>query len=327
MTDNTLCISCGGDLGHWLSMPIDPMKNTKTPFASALRCDDCGLGVISPLPEPCEIPELYALDQYYTHGASHIARLAPSFLDKALIKLAWWFDRSELFAPSNIIGHLPPPEHAKICDLGCGGAKYLQEFQAAGFSVLGVDPDANAREQAMASGVSVLPGTAEDLPPDMATDQYDLVIMTHSLEHCRNPLTALENAFRLTAPGGLCYVEVPNCACEHFETFTVCSTMFDAPRHLQFFTPSSLKAMMEKVGFSWKKTLHMGYVRQFHPSWRAWEATIHDRAIAADPSLRLKRHNFLAGAALFLRSAFMPRERKYDSIGYLMRRPYWAVDS
>src|SRR5207237_6349721 len=137
---------------------------------------------------------------------------------------------------------------ARICDLGCGHADYLRQFKALGFDVVGVEPDPDAREQANAAGVKVLDGTAESPPEHMGL--FDLVICTHALEHCRNPKSALENAFAMTKPGGSCYIEVPNCAAEHFRTFTVCSEMFDAPRHIHFFTADNLAALAEGAGFA-----------------------------------------------------------------------------
>jgi SAM-dependent methyltransferase len=297
-------------------MPLDAKKNEPTPYSSVVRCERCGLGSLSPLPEADEIPAFYALDRYYTHGESHISAVPPSLLDKALTKLAWWADHSEPFDPARIAVSLSPG--ARICDLGCGHAQYLQTFKALGFEVVGVDPDPSARAQAAQAGVMVLEGTAEDVP-DMGR-QFDLVLMTHSLEHCRDPERALANAARLTKPGGLCYIEVPNCACEHFETFTICSEMFDAPRHIHFFTPAALEEGCRRAGLSIKKRLFSGYVRDFGTGWRGWEKDIADRVNNLDPSLKAKRHSFAASVGLLLRSFWRSPERKYDCVGLLLTK-------
>ena len=305
---------CGGQMAPWLHMPVDAKKNEPTAYSTVLKCEQCGLGSLSPLPDADTIPDFYVLDRYYTHGEGHIEAVPTTVADKLLIKAAWLADRSDPFEPEKIAQSLRPG--ARICDLGCGDAAYLQQFMALGFDVLGVDPDPSARERAAQAGVTVLEGTAEDLPDIQG--KFDLVLMTHLLEHCRNPAKALANANFLTKPGGACYIEVPNCSAEHFRMFTVCSEMFDAPRHIHFFTPGSLEEQCRRAGFALKKRLFSGYVREFGPGWRAWECKIADRVRMVDPGMRVRRHSFAASVALFLRSFWRTRERKYDCVGLLL---------
>jgi SAM-dependent methyltransferase len=300
-------------------MPIDAKKNQRTPYSTVLKCAQCGLGALSPLPEPDAIPALYVLDSYYTHGESHMRDLPPTLGDRVLTKLAWTFDRQHLFDPARIAALLPPG--GSICDLGCGDAQYLRRFKALGFSVTGVDPDPAARAQAAEAGVTVEVGTAESIPEAVAGRAFDLIIMTHSLEHCRDPRAALDNAHALTRPGGLCYVEVPNCDCEHFRTFATCSEMFDSPRHIYFFDAPALEGLMKRVGFAPVDRFYQGYVRDFGPGWREWESMIADRVAAVDPGLKPRRHDFGESVALFFRSFWRKPEDKYDSIGFLMKRP------
>lgn len=306
-------------MAPWLYMPIDAKKNEATPYSGVLKCADCDLGVIDPMPEADAIPPLYELEHYYTHGESHIVERPSGFADRVLTKFAWLSDKQRLFEPAEIAKLLPPG--GRICDLGCGNAAYLQAFKKLGFDVIGVDPDPAGREQAAKAGIRVEPGTGEDVPDALPSGAFDLVIMTHSLEHCRNPRKALENVVRLMKPGGHCYIEVPNSACEHFRTFTICSEMFDAPRHLYFFGPDNLKAMMTGLGLVSRDMLYQGYVRNFGPSWRGWEATIADRVTAHAPGLHPPRHDFAASTSLFLRSFWREPGAKYDSFGWLMQRP------
>lgn len=319
MPESQTCNACGGPLKPWLDMPIDAKKNEPTAYSAVAKCVDCDLGVLDPLPEAEAIPAFYTLDSYYTHGESHITPRPAGVADKILTRLAWATDKQRPFEPAEIARLLP--KGGRVCDLGCGHAVYLQQFKALGFEVIGVDPDPAARAQAAEAGVTVLAGTGEDVPDTLADGAFDLVIMTHSLEHCRNPRKALDNVYRLTKPGGHCYIEVPNCACAHFRTFTICSEMFDAPRHIYFFSPDNLKAMMTGIGFTPVDMLYQGYVRNFDQSWRGWEATIADRVTAHDPKQRPKRHDFGASAALFLRSFWRQPGAKYDSFGLLMQRP------
>jgi SAM-dependent methyltransferase len=311
------CRLCGGNLKPWLEMPIDAKKDAPTSFKSMVRCDHCAAGMISPQPKPDEIPEFYQLPTYYTHGESHIRHVEPRFWDKVLTKLAWKADRATPFDPDAIAKILP--KDASICDLGCGHGLILKRFKELGFNVIGVDPDPSSRKLAGEAGVLVLPGTAEDLPAELATRQFDLVIMTHSLEHCIDPVAALANAHRLTRPGGYFYCEVPNCGCLHFETLTVCSETFDSPRHLWFFTPQALRHAIECSGYTFDRWHFTGFTRHHSQSWRAWEVTIFDRLAKRGEPTAGQRHTFSKSVSILAKSAFAQPPRKYDCVGVVAR--------
>jgi 2-polyprenyl-3-methyl-5-hydroxy-6-metoxy-1,4-benzoquinol methylase len=297
-------------------MPLDAMKDEPTPYCNVVRCTSCELGSLATIPEAHEVPAFYDLKSYYTHGRSHMVDRPGSFAEKVLVRLAYAFDNPRLFVPEQIAKLLPA--NGSICDLGCGDAVYLNRFAELGFEVVGVDPDENALKN---SDVKVIQGTAEELPEPLIGQRYDLVIMTHSLEHCRNPSHAVRNAFEMTKAGGLCYIEVPNCSSQHFCWFNICSAMFDNPRHIHFFTPSALRALVRRAGFSETRSYHNGYVRNFLPSWRDWEVSIADRLRDAALVKSPPRHSFAKSVLLLLLSCWRRREYKYDSIGLLLARP------
>lgn len=310
-----LCPNCRRPMRDWLEMPLDAKKDAETPFRATVRCSACGLGAVHPSPRPDEVPALYSLSSYYTHGASHIRPVTARLLDRVLVRLAWQADRARPFDVEDIAARLPPG--GTVLDLGCGDAETLELFAQKGFDVLGVDPDARSREQAAARGVTVLDGTAEAPPAALEGRRFDLVIMSHSLEHCLDPTAAVASVARLVAPGGLAYIEVPNAGCAHFRTFRQCSEMFDSPRHLWFFTPEALEAVAIGAGLRVGEWRFNGYTRHFKPSWRAWEREIHDRLRRRGWSGGAKRHTLLRSFGLLARTAFARAPRKYDSVGVL----------
>ena len=294
-------------------MPLDAKKNEATRFQEVVRCKSCATAMIWPQPLAADIAGFYELADYYTHGVSHIREVQITLFDRLLTKLAWWSDWPTPFDTSRMAEMLP--QGARVCDLGCGHAGILKRFADKGCSVIGVDPDPTSREVAAKSGITVVEGTAE-APP--ALGQFDLVIMTHSLEHCLDPIRAITSAYRMTKPGGYFYCEVPNCGCLHFETLTACSEMFDSPRHLWFFTSDGLRRAIEGRGYVFDSWRYDGFTRHHSPSWRAWEMTIAQRL--ADRGLKGKRHTFLQSAWLWARSAFAPAHKKYDCVGVLAKK-------
>lgn len=313
-----LCPNCLDEMHPWLDVPIDAKKDIETPFNRAVRCNRCGLGAIAPQPAPADVTKLYDLPSYYTHGESHIRPVAPTLLDRLLVRLAWQADRARPFDVEEIARRLPP--NGTVLDIGCGDGETLESFQRLGFTALGVDPDDRSRALAADRGLTVLDGTAEHLPDGLKGRQFDLVIMSHALEHCLEPSRALANVAAVTAPAGWAYIEVPNAGCEHFRTFLQCSEMFDAPRHLWFFTPAALEKSARAAGLQVTEWRFAGYTRYFKASWRAWEREIFRRLQHRQPRVPALDHTRWRSFELLLRTALANHERKYDSIGVLVTR-------
>ncbi|MBO9623907.1 MAG: class I SAM-dependent methyltransferase [Sphingomonas sp.] len=299
-------------------MPIDAKKDAVTLFGHVVRCDRCGLGRSANMPRPEEIVGFYDVDAYYTHGETHMRPVTPGVLDKILVRLAWHADRACPFDCVEIARALPAG--GTILDLGCGDGEKLAAFRDLGFVVLGVDPDPKSRALAASMGLEVLEGTAEAPPPAIDGRRFDLVIMSHSLEHCTDPVHALRNVRSLMADGGLAYIEVPNAGCLHFETFRQCSEMFDAPRHLWFFTPDALQSIAEQNGLRVVGWRYNGFTRVFTPTWRGWECEIFARLAKRGFAATAKRHSIPQSFRLLARSALARPKRKYDSIGILTSR-------
>lgn len=312
------CSVCNGVMRAWIDMPIDPKKDELMAFGRIVRCDSCGLGRSTTMPKPEEVAEFYDLAAYYTHGESHMPAVPAKLIDRVLVRLAWQTDRARPFDVDALAGILPVG--GTVLDLGCGDGEKLEEFRERGFAVVGVDPDPASRNFVAGKGLNVLAGTAEEPPVELEGRQFDLVIMSHALEHCTNPDRALTSLRKLMAPTGLAYIEVPNAGCHHFEMLRQCSEMFDAPRHLWFFTPAALSQLVRNAGLSVKDWHYNGFTRLFAPSWRAWECEIFDRLAKRGLAKGAVRHSRMRAFRLLARSAFAPALRKYDSIGIIASR-------
>jgi SAM-dependent methyltransferase len=242
MTSPIECFFCGEPLSPWISSPIDPKTKKMTAYGSAAICVKCDIAAITPQPSAAEIPQFYKLDNYYTRGRDHFEEVKLTMADRVLGKLAWHFDRGYQNWLEDIQFRFSRP--GSVCDLGCGSGGYLLGLIEYGWTATGVEPDPVARVLLSSRGVDVYDGTAEMLPKAISDNRFDLVIATHVLEHCLNPTLAIENASGLLKPGGYLLVEVPNKDCVHFETFGAGSECYDAPRHLFFFGPSSLRRLV-----------------------------------------------------------------------------------
>jgi SAM-dependent methyltransferase len=97
---------------------------------------------------------------------------------------------------ARIIAQSPGPD---VLDVGCGTGIAARQFQAAGCTVLGVEPDARMAGFARARGLPVEVATFEAWDPDHR--RFDTVIAAQSW-HWVDPLTGPAKAARILRPGG-----------------------------------------------------------------------------------------------------------------------------
>jgi SAM-dependent methyltransferase len=305
------CIVCGGATRSWLDMPIDAKTLEVTAYGKIHRCDQCGHASVFPLPTAEEIPLFYALDAYYTQGKSHMPNGTDGILDKILTKLAWTFDYGVDL--DQALRRLHLGANGSVCEIGCGHGANLVYLNSQGHTTLGVDPDPKAVTEAGKIGIEVLLGTGEILPERIQSTQFDVVIMSHSLEHCIDPALASRNVAKILKPGGRFICEVPNSGCRHFLWNTVCSEMFDAPRHLHFYNTESLRKAIEITGLKIDSIEYTGFTRHHALRWRKVEQRIRSRLADIRPSCP-PDHTYWRSLMLWASTFAAPAHLKYDSV-------------
>ncbi|MFF1292679.1 MULTISPECIES: class I SAM-dependent methyltransferase [unclassified Streptomyces] len=97
---------------------------------------------------------------------------------------------------TRILASAPGPA---VLDVGCGTGIAARQFQAAGCTVLGVEPDARMADFARARGLAVEVAAFEGWQPDGRT--FDAVIAAQSW-HWVDPVTGPMKAAHVLRPGG-----------------------------------------------------------------------------------------------------------------------------
>ncbi|HEV2169768.1 MAG TPA: methyltransferase domain-containing protein, partial [Candidatus Binatus sp.] len=116
----------------------------------------------------------------------------------------------------------------------------------------GVDFDAKAVANARSKGLNVHLGSVEDLKlPDAS---FDLILMSHLIEHVYDPVGLLRECRRLLRPCGRLIVATPNSESLGHAKFGANWLLLHPPRHLYLFNPDNLAAMTRAAGFSTIKT-------------------------------------------------------------------------
>jgi 2-polyprenyl-3-methyl-5-hydroxy-6-metoxy-1,4-benzoquinol methylase len=136
----------------------------------------------------------------------------------------------------------------RLLDVGCGNGSFLLLARSAGWDVFGVDFDARAVEAANRQGLNVRLGGMEELDP--ALDQFDVITLSHVIEHVPQPVMMLQRCYELLRPGGGVWIETPNISSQGHRLFGKNWRGLEPPRHLVLFTLESMKGALKTAGFS-----------------------------------------------------------------------------
>jgi SAM-dependent methyltransferase len=318
-----------------MTMPIDPKTEAPCLYGDLFRCPECLFGMVLPRPTPDEIGTFYRLESYYTHGKTHFAEAGNRTLaDRLRLHLAWRVDYGEV-ADADMIDKLTTERPSDVCDIGCGAGHLAAALSLRGHRVTGVEIDEEAVRVAAGQGVEVHQGSIERLPDVVARHRFDLVIMSHVLEHVLEPVQAVKAVANLLKPGGRFVCVVPNNASAGLAFSGQAWEPLDVPRHLNFFVPANLRTVCEIVGLKSQRLFFGGYCRQFSNEWINTERRIYDAIVrqVATPPHRLRKNSRFRAWWLLARTVFSKKEVKYDQVGVIAERgggsaePLNGVDS
>jgi 2-polyprenyl-3-methyl-5-hydroxy-6-metoxy-1,4-benzoquinol methylase len=161
------------------------------------------------------------------------------------------------------IMELFPDKDAKILDIGCGRCTLLQGLHDAGYTNLtGIDP-AMTDELAKQYPFRVQQGLLGKIPIP-TTRFYDVIILSHVLEHVEDLRGAINNVYNLLEPyTGRVYIEVPN-AIYYYRDFLPYGQYVDI-EHIRHFSKTSLEELayrgrLSVIEYKEKKVLVAGQV-------------------------------------------------------------------
>jgi methionine biosynthesis protein MetW len=150
---------------------------------------------------------------------------------------------------------------SRCLDVGCGaGQTYAQLVYRSAASYTGVDVSSTAVDLARSNGLRAeLIDDAASLP--FADDSFDVVICIEVLEHLFLPQQAVSEILRVLRPGGRLIASAPNVGYWRLRAnlvFGLWNPLGDAlaieqpwrDPHIRFFTPATMRRMLEHVGFS-----------------------------------------------------------------------------
>src|SRR3954447_8992271 len=98
----------------------------------------------------------------------------------------------------------------RLLDVGCSSGALVAAAQTLGFIAQGVEPAPRAAAAAQVAGLNVRQGLLEEAA--YPAESFDAVTLFEVVEHVREPLPLLKEAYRVLAPRGLVLIGTGNTA-------------------------------------------------------------------------------------------------------------------
>lgn len=238
------------------------------------QCLSCGAAYLDPRPNEKSIHKAYKV--YYTHRddtqQSIIARLCQNriFLQayNGRLNLKYGLKRTPanralgiLLSGVPFVEHYfdplgrqipaPPYRGARLLDFGCGNGRFMALAEEAGWECTGIDFDPEAVQIANSNGLNVIQGGVPDLENMKG---FDLVTMSHVIEHVHDPGAVVSACYNALNPNGMLWIETPNIKAHGHIRFGRYWRGLECPRHLTIFTPNSLGQLFSACGFTQIRT-------------------------------------------------------------------------
>jgi SAM-dependent methyltransferase len=280
-----VCDLCGSADDAPVMAQADPRSSEGAGLLRVVECRRCGLLYLNPRPEGADLAAYYP-DDYYDNLAAGTNRVTPGSdvgrelhhaIRRALLQryygypicagrgeparcvLPRWIgascarlERWRLQVSGREAAIIPFVGQGQLLDVGCGTGKDLLRLQRSGWAVTGVEISPYAAALARARlGCEVVVGHFDEVVLEGRC--FDVVRLSHVLEHLPSPRKSLEKVRRLLRPGGLLWLEVPNAASAERRWFGRHWYQWDLPRHLYHFTPATLGRLLREVGFQPRK--------------------------------------------------------------------------
>jgi SAM-dependent methyltransferase len=226
------CLFCGNAPAAVLDAET---RMTRSAFhAQVIRCRQCRL--VFAWPRPSDTGESYEECYFDAHDEAGLVQVAEAQLHRfrrRLLRVA--------------------PHPGRLLEIGVGRGGFLVMARELGWAVSGVDVSRWAAEQiARQHGIRVMTGELWDV--GLASASFDVVHMSHVLEHVPDPVRVLEEVRRVLKPDGRVIIEVPN---ELENVYTWARLRLGTARpypvtstHLWFFTPPTLARVVKAAGFT-----------------------------------------------------------------------------
>lgn len=297
---------------------------------SLYECQDCRCAYLDPRPSSDTIHLAYS--QYYTHTSPNEEHLQELNHFQCLRRSMangyrnWRFKTN--LQPANRLGipmamiipslrhilehefrNLPNPNPgARLLDVGFGSGVFLDLARQMGWKVAGVDPDPITVESAAKRGLDVRQGGVEayaDMP-----ESFDVITLSHVIEHVHDPLQTLQAIFRLLKPGGFLWLSTPNIQSFGHEYYGKHWRGLEPPRHLVLFNWHTLCEKLIQIGF---KSIQKNYQNN-HFIFLAAQSESISRGLNPYSFSKISLRHVMKGFLVIMRTKVHPHRSEFITL-------------
>lgn len=215
------------------------------------KCRNCGLIFVNPQPNNKELAIHYPPDKYVSFKTSKVTkfvRLLYKIFYKEnsnfFLKILFW-PLKKFTRPTKII------PGAKFLDVGCGSGNFLLRMKNFGMDLHGVEPGDFNQDIVKKHKLKIFKGFLHQAR--FPSDYFDIITMSHVIEHVSNPTDTLRELRRILKPGGALIISLPQRTALSYYIFGKYWAGFDIPRHLYTFSLNNLQDYFKKTKLKLKK--------------------------------------------------------------------------
>ena len=245
-TDFT-CSCCAGTEGRPAGIYTLPARRAAsgdevTMTYPLAECCTCGHVEAHPPPAEVDIARYYRQGFWDDHGAGSTADAVPAtWLGQVTSTSGLWerYQRAgrqvDFLARSTGL-----PADTTVIDLGSGYSPFLVRCAERGLTRLhALEPSAEVCAFLEGQGVVTYPVLLEEFVGRDDLPMFDVMVISHTVEHLVDPAAVMSGLRRLLAPGGVIYVDVPYQ--DHLRPY-------HQGLHLHFFNERSMSRLLERSG-------------------------------------------------------------------------------
>ncbi len=141
---------------------------------------------------------------------------------------------------------VPATQRGSLLDVGCGSGAFLERMRNSGWRVMGTEPDPNAAARLRDRLGFPVFGSVEDV--EAQPERFDLITLSHVIEHVPDPLATLRQLAALLGPNGRLMITTPNAQGLGARLFGPAWRGLEPPRHFNVFSPRSLAEALRSAG-------------------------------------------------------------------------------
>jgi SAM-dependent methyltransferase len=255
------CPECGGFNKTEIAQGKDYEYRTCDNTFTVVRCTNCDLKFIDPMPTAEALPSVYPA----SYKPFHFNKGKKSLIMRVR-------DRLDACKARKFIGKIPTK--STVLDVGCGDGRYLGILKqvAPDWELHGIDFGDEAIRRCKQLGIAVTKGMYEEV--DFGQNRFDLINLNQVIEHLPDPASVVKKIYGELKPGGILNVETPSL--DGWDAKLFYSGFWGGyhfPRHLTFFTEATLGHFLESRGFVIESVEYMPspvfWVFSWHHYWEA----------------------------------------------------------